>query len=167
MQLEEMKLKKKVNSLIDKITTLNDRLSEKESHIKLLSEEIKMLKVQENSSGAEQEVHLGEESEMFSFIKDFCMIARLIIQNEAYIKYRYETKYSGDFYKIDQVVFEDYICKYAGIDLKTFIGYCVDLALVKSEKNKKCLYNSGEIRVYYVSRPFIEAAIKKEQQVVC
>ena len=161
MQKQEAKLKEKINRLIDKIGEMDGQLKARESHIKLLEEEIKMLQTNESPEEA-QESAVNEESEMFSFIRDFCMVAMLIIQNEAYVKYTYETKNSGSFYKIEQSVFNDYICKYAALDLKSFLNYCVDLGLVKSEKNRKYVYSSGEIKVYYVSRPFMEAACRKE-----
>lgn len=160
---EETKLKEKINRLIDKIEELKKQLSEKDTYVKLLEEEIKMLQVKEDAASTDVRVDNENESEMFAFIKDFCLIARMIVVNEDYIKYRYETKNSGSFYKIEQTVFDDYICNYAGMDLKTFLNYCINLVLVKSEKNRSCVYNSGELRVYYVSRAFIEAAVKNEQ----
>lgn len=161
MLKEEVKLKEKINRLIDKIGEMEGQLKERESHIKLLEEEVKMLQAGKSMEDAQESV-VNEESQIFSFIRDFCMVAMLIIQNEAYIKYTYETKNSGSFYKIEQSVFNDYICKYAALDLKSFLNYCVDLGLVKSEKNRKYIYSSGEIKVYYVSRPFMDAACRKE-----
>ncbi len=161
MLREEAKLKEKINRLIDKIGEMDAQLKERESHIKLLEEEIRMLQVND-STGEVAEEAVSEESEIFSFIRDFCMVAMLIIQNEAYIKYTYETKNSGSYYKIEQSVFNDYICRYAALDLKSFLNYGVDLGLVKSEKNRKYIYNSGDIKVYYVSRRFMDATCKKD-----
>lgn len=166
MASEEVKLKEKINRLIDKIGEMDTQLKERESHIKLLEEEVRMLQARMPQAGESaeeaQENAVSEESEIFSFIRDFCKVAMLIIQNEAYIKYTYETKNSSSFYKIEQSVFNDYICKYAALDLKSFLNYCVDLGLVKSEKNRKYIYSSGETKVYYVSRPFMDAACRQE-----
>lgn len=162
---EEVKLKEKINKLIDKIAEIENCISEKNTHIKILEEEIKILKVKENCSGS-QNIKVDEnESEIFSFIRDFCLIARMLIQNDDYIKYSYETKFSGSFYKIERTVFENYVCEYAKMDLKAFLNFCIDLELIKSEPNRKCIYGAGSQRVYYVSRPFIETANRNTKNV--
>lgn len=50
------------------------------------------------------------------------------------------------------------------MNLKEFINFCVDLGLVKSEKNRRCTYNSAEIRVYYVNKLFVDTAAKREEK---
>lgn len=160
---EENKLKAKINALIDKITVLKSEVQSKDSYIQLLEAEITMLQKRENFSGAES-MDGTAENEIFAFLKDFCKIAKLIIANESYIKYNYETKNSSIFYKVQQSVFEDYICTYAELDLKKFINFCVDLTLVKSEKSRKCVYNSGPTTVYYISKNFVDAAAGKLQK---
>lgn len=160
---EENKLKAKINALIDNITVLQNEVQSKDSHIQLLEAEIGMLQERENFSGAESMEGMAE-NEIFAFLKDFCMIAKLIIENESYIKYNYETKNSSIFYKVQQNVFEEYICTYASLDLKKFMNFCVDLTLVKSEKNRKCVYNSGPTTVYYISKSFVDAAAGKLQK---
>lgn len=159
---EEAKLKEKINQLIDKVDEHKKTISEQNLHIQEIQEEIKMLQVQANCSGAKVKTPVEEENEIFAFIKDFCLIARLIIENTDYIKYQYETKFSSSFYKIEQTVFENYICKYSIMDIKTFLGFCIDMALIKSEQNRKCVYSSGNIRVYYMSRLYAEKAIGQD-----
>lgn len=162
---EEVILKAKINQLIDRVQELNEQLSEKNVYIENLQNDIKMLQMRENASGAQEVVFDSEnESEIVSFLKDFCLISREIIQNGDFIKYNYSTKNSELFYKIEQTVFDDYICRLANVDLKNFIKSCIDLALVKSEKNRKCVYTSGDMRVYYVSRPFMDAAVQENQE---
>lgn len=162
--IEEQKLKAKINGLIDRITDLGNILQNKDTQIQLLEEEIRMHLQKQNFSGA-QEINLnsGTQSKIYSFMYDFCLIASLIIENEDYIKYSYATKYSESFYKIEQSIFENYICKYSRLDLRTFLNFCINLSLVKSEPNRKCIYNSAELRVYYVSRVFMDAAAKKDE----
>lgn len=163
---EETKLKEKINKLIDKVAEYEKCISEKDTHIQILNEEIKILKVKENCSGSQNIKMEENESEIFSFIKDFCLIARMLIGNEDYIKYSYETKFSGSFYKIERSVFENYVCEYSRMDLKAFLNFCIDLDLIKSEPTRKCIYGAGSQRVYYVSRPFIDTANRNEKNVV-
>lgn len=156
MLKEEEKLKQKINLLIDRVEGLTSDISEKEARKKLLQEEIRMLEKQSNPQL--QQLDEENQSEVFLFLQDFCRIAKKILNNEDYIKYNYTTKNSPYFYKIEQSVFENYICEYAKTDLKTFLDFCVDFSLVKAEKNRKRVYASAEIRVYYVSRTFMDAA---------
>ena len=153
MQNEEAKLKKKVNKLIDHIATQTRLLKEKNEYIQQLENEL-MVSSRENGQSINPpvlETNDEEEIAIISFLKDFYGIAN------------YTTKNSESFYKIEQNVFDDYICKYARIDLKSFITNCVDLMIIKAEKNRKCVYNSGESRVYYVSRSFMEAAVRGKE----
>ncbi len=161
---EEVKLKEKINRLIDKIRELEQTVMEKNLLIQTLQDEIKFLEVKEDCPAAKEEQIANGEEEIYAFIKAFCMMARMIIANDDYIKYSYETKFSSAFYKIEQGVFENYICEYAGMSMKTFLNYCIDLALIKSEENRRCVYNSGNLRIYYVSRPFIDKAIGENQE---
>ncbi len=161
---EEKKLKEKINKLIDKIQDYEKVLSEKNSHIKLLEEENKILQVKENCNGSQNIKIDDNESEIYSFIKDFCLIARMLVTNADYIKYSYETKFSNSFYKVERTVLEDYICTYSRMDLKSFLNFCIDLELVKSEPNRKCIYGAGSQRVYYVSRAFIDTANRGMEQ---
>lgn len=165
MPSSEGKLKRKINTLIDRISDLGNDVSSQIMKIQLLEEEIKSLQQKEENFDAELKpvTSLEGESRMSVFMRDFCLIAGLLVQNAAYIEYSYKTKNSEDFYKIEQGVFEDYVCEYAQMDLKTFLNFCIDLGLVKSEKNRKCLYNSAEIRVYYVKRIFMDTAARKEE----
>lgn len=158
---EEQKIKKKINSLIDHITELGNDLKSRDTHIQLLQEQIKMLEkmVMKDDENALQGQG-DEEGPIFDFMRDFCVITRLVILHKDYIPYNYETKNSAFYYKVAQGVWDDYICKYARMDLKNFLNYCIDLGLVKSEKNRKCLYQSGSIRVYYINRLFMDAAAK-------
>lgn len=159
---EEVKLKEKINKLIEKVDEFKQIIAERNMQIEQLQEEIKMLQIKENCSGAKG--NRMEKSEIFAFIQDFCLIASLIIENEDYIKYQYETKFSGTFYKIEQTVFENYICTESKMDMKTFLTYCIDLALIKSEQSRKCVYSSGNIRVYYLNRLFIDKALEREEE---
>lgn len=159
MVREEEKLKKKINLLIDRVQELDNEVSEKNARKNLLQEEIRMLEMQVNQQAPQISLDTEDgQSEVFFFLQDFCKVARRILSNEDYIKYTYETKNSPFYYKIEQSVFENYICEFAKTDLKTFLDYCVDFALIKAEKNRKRVYASAEIRVYYVSRKFMDAA---------
>lgn len=158
---EEAKLKAKINKLIDQIQLLDDEIECKSKNLKDLEEDIRMLQIRENSFGAQKMDMNGSESEI-SFMQDFCLIARMIFENQEYIKYNYTTANSEFFYKVEKAIFDDYICRYAQTDLKTFLNYCVDLALVKSDKNRKCTYNSGKLSVYYVSKAFVDASVGRQ-----
>lgn len=164
---EELALKNKINRLIDRVMSLKQEISRRDAELEELNDGIRRLqeKIRQGSNfvGAKA-VELDErnENDIYAFLADFCMIAGLITKEHAYIEYTYKTKYSADFYKVEQEKFEEYVCGHSGLDLKTFLNYCIDLSLIKSEANRRCVYNSAEIRVYYVSRVFVDAAAKKE-----
>lgn len=164
MQDEDLMLKNKINKLIDRVMDLKGVLQRKDDETLMLKNEIHMLRLQlqnqkQNFNGAQElELNDGNKNNVYTFIYDFCMIAGLIIEEKSYVEYTYKTKFSEDFYKVEKEVFENYVCKYSRFDLKTFLNYCIDLSMVKSEANRSCLYNSGEIRVYYISRAFIDTA---------
>lgn len=103
-----------------------------------------------------------EECEMIQVVRDFCTIARKIIENRDYIEYTYATKYSVSFYKVEQNIFEGYVSRYSELDLKTFLDFCIDLMILKTEPGKRrCSYYSGKRNVYYVSRNFMDCAVRK------
>ncbi len=173
MQNEEAKLKKKVNRLIDRVTEGTRQIEEKNRQGEELEQEIKALqrKLQAGgedgapgASAAERRVLQEGESGLLDFMCDFYHIARMIITKEDYIRYNYATKNSEMFFKIEQSVFDDYICRYARIDLKAFLNRCMELMMVKSDDNGKCVFTSGDIRVYYVSRAFMEASVQRRQE---
>lgn len=160
---EELALKNKINRLIDRVMSLKQEISRRDAELEELNDGIGRLqeKIRQgrNFEGAKApELDDRNESEIYSFLADFCLIAGLIMEDHAYIEYTYKTKYSADFYKVEQEKFEEYVCGHSRLDLRTFLNFCIDLSLVKSEANRRCLYNSAEIRVYYVSRVFVDAA---------
>lgn len=158
---EKNMLKAKINGVIDKINELNDVLKTKEIRIEQLKQEIAKLQNVGPEAISEYEEN---DDEILQFMQDFCIVGRIIIEREDYIPYTYETKYSEKYYKIKQEVFDNCICNYARLDLRTFVNYCIDLCLIKSEKNRKCVYPSAEIRVYYVSRDFLNAIKNRSKQ---
>lgn len=167
MQNDDLMLKNKINKLIDRIMDLKETVQRKDDETLMLKNEIHMLRQkliqmqnqQQNFNGAQElELNDGNKTNVYTFMYDFCMIAGLIIEEKSYIEYTYKTKFSEDFYKIEKDTFENYVCKYSRLDLKTFLNFCVDLSMVKSEANRSCLYTSGDIRVYYISRTFIDTA---------
>lgn len=158
----ETKLKKKINALIERITDKENDLENMKMQTQLLQEEIRLLE-QEERKKCNPHTKQEEESKIERFLRDFCLVARRLIEDDAYIEYSYKTKNSEEFYKVKQEVFEEYICQVAKLDLKTFLHFCVDLRLVKSERNRRCLYNSAEIRVYYVNRIFVDMAAQREE----
>lgn len=163
MSTETQKLKTKINKLIDEVNQLDEDILKKKELLKALKEEIKMLQIRENVSGAEAfDLKDQDKNEMMEFMSDFCLIAKIIFEKKDYIPYSYTTQNSEYFYKIEKSVLDDYIDNYAKTDIKTFLNYCILLALIKSEPNKKCTYSSGKVTVYYVSRVFMEAAAGKE-----
>lgn len=168
MDGEAAKLKAKINQLIDQIQLMNADIAKKNAYIQELEEEIRMLQIRANTSGANKIVNKDNEGRK-SFMQDFCLIARMIFENQDFIQYNYTTANSELFYKIEKSIFDDYICKYAQSDIKTFLNFCIDLSLVKSDKNRKCTYNSGKLSVYYVSRAFVDASVgvKDMQEEVC
>ncbi len=149
-------LSKKINRLIEKNQELDMKIRVTKEEIELTREENENLKNQLNVA-MPGEMIMDGDSEIFLFIKDFCMIAKKIIEESLFIPYTYETKYSGDFYKIEKNTYEEYVCKLSSFDLKRYMKYCVDLKLVKTE-NGKSFFNSGGKKVYYVSRAFMDAA---------
>ena len=97
---------------------------------------------------------------MVLFIRDFCKVAKLMVEEKEYIPYLYETKYSGDFYKIEKSTFEELICNnVTSMDLKCFLQFCADLQMIKKEKGKISFTSAG-LKVYYVSKAFVELAMK-------
>lgn len=147
------KLAKKINRLIEKNQELDGKIRRTKEEIELAREEIEYM----NSQLVPEKIVVEKGSEMFSFIRDFCMIAQRIIEDEQFIPYTYETKYSGDYYKIEKNTYEEYVCKNSDLDLKKYMQFCVDLNLVKTE-NGKSFFSSGRKKVYYVSRAFMDAA---------
>lgn len=146
-------LVKKINRLIEKNQELDGKIQRTEEEIELARKENKKL----NTQLFAEKIVVEKGSEMFSFIRDFCVIAKKIIEEEQFIPYTYETKYSGDYYKIEKNTYEEYVCKYSDLDLKKYMQYCVDLNLVKTE-NGKNFFSSGRKKVYYVSRAFMDVA---------
>ena len=162
MSVEEQKLKTKINRLNDEIYKINSDISVKKAMRKSLEKEVKMLQSRENSSDIfYSNLEKNYDNDIVAFLKDFCVIAKMIFENNDYIPYNYKTQNSEYFYKIEKSVFDDYIAKYAGKDIKTFLNYCITYGLVKSDKNRKCTYNAGTCTVYYVSKAFMEAAESK------
>lgn len=161
--MSEAVVKEKINRLIDEIEKLSRDISERKALRQSLEEEIKMLNFREKSLGAKTITFEDiEKSEMLVFMRDFCVIAKRIFEEKTYIPYSYATQNSEFFYKIEKSVLDDYIEEHARMDIKTFLSYCVALAILKAEANKKCTYASGKITVYYISKIFLEAAAGKE-----
>ena len=155
----ESVLVKKINRLIEKNQDLDSKIYMTKEEIELTRKEIKKL----NMELLPQELKMDEESQIFLFLKDFYIIAKKIVEDAQFITYTYETKNSGDYYKIERAIYEEYICKYSKLDLKKYMKYCIDLRLVKSE-NGKVAFASGRKTVYYVSKAFIDAANRDENQ---
>lgn len=127
---------------------------------KILSETTAEESLPDSGEGAHQEDCL-----MLQVVRDFCVIAEKIMENRDYIEYTYATKYSVSFYKIEQEVFDGYVRKYSQLDLKTFLNICIDLMILKSEPNRRqCSYYTGKRRVYYVSRNFMDCAVRKIEE---
>lgn len=161
--MEQEVVKQKINSLIDEIEKISRDISERKARRQSLEEEIKMLHFREKS--LEEKTITFEDTEksnMMVFMRDFCVIAKRILDEKTYIPYSYATQNSDFFYKLERSVFENYIEEYSGMDIKTFLNYCVKLAIVKSEENKKCIYVSGKITVYYISKVFLDAAAGRD-----
>lgn len=164
-QEEMVKKKKKINLLIDSVSKLQDEINKQEEQKLLLEEKIRIMQQETQSAGDdyEENVQEQEENRMLVFMKDFCLIAKLFVMNTVYIEYRYKSKNSQEYYKIEQGIFEEYVSKYAEMDLKEFLDFCVDLGIIKAEKDRRCLYNSAQIRVYYVKKLFMDIAARKEE----
>lgn len=153
----EQILKKKINLLIKKNQQVDDQIRAVEDETEAVKEEKKILNMQLEAEAAKM-VQSGE-SKIVLFVKDFCKIAEQMVEEKKYIPYQYETKYSGDFYKIEKNAFEQLIGKNTAMELKCFLQYCADLQVVKKEKGKIC-FTSGGVKVYYVSRAFVNEAVR-------
>lgn len=168
MEKSESALKMEINFLIARVEQLTKENQEKVEKINALNSEIEQMAAQfpdSPDSGSETlRIDQSQKNKLRDFLMDFCRIATAIMENQAYIPYSYATKYSEHYYKIEQGVFENYVEKYSELELKPFLRFCVDLQLVKAEANKKCVYSSGNIHVYYVSRLFMDTAAMKEDQ---
>lgn len=165
METSEAKMKKEINLLIARAEQLKNEIEEKENRVRALNEEIGQMKEHISDSESEDiKIDLRQKNKLNNYLTDFCRIAMAIMEDQAYIPYSYATKYSEYYYKIEQGVFEDYVDQCSDLDLKTFLKFCVDLQLVKAETNRKCVYSSGNIHVYYVSKLFMDTAAMKEEQ---
>lgn len=164
MENNESKLKKEINLLIARVEQLTRENEKKIETIKALENEIEQMMLQTDGQTVAIELDKAQKNSLNHFLMDFCRVAASIMEDEAYIPYFYATKYSEQFYKIEQGTFEDYISHGSEIDLKTFLKFCADLQLVKAEANGKCVYSSGSIHVYYVSRLFMDTAAPQKEQ---
>lgn len=165
MENNESKLKKEINLLIARVEQLTQENEKKVEMIRILEGEIEQLMRQPDGPAVTAGLDNVQQNSLNHFLMDFCRVAASIMEDEAYIPYSYATKYSEQFYKIEQGIFETYISQWSEMDLKTFLRFCADLQLVKAEANRKCVYSSGSIHVYYVSRLFMDtAAPQKELQ---
>lgn len=167
MENNEFKLKKEINLLIARVEQLTQEKEKKNEQIRSLQEEIEQMTLQmaepeELSSSIE--LNKAQKNSLNNFLMDFCKVASSIMEDKSYIPYSYATKYSEQFYKIEQGIFEKYVAEHSGIGLKIFLKFCVDLQLVKAEGNRKCVYSSGSIHVYYVSRLFMDTAVSQEPE---
>lgn len=154
-------LAENINEILEKIEEYDNAITAVKLSIQSKLQEINLLAGKENrKDGKEVRVTAGR-NEIFDFMKGFFSLAEKIMTDKVFVKYTYETKYSALYYKIEQVVFENYINRYAQMDSAKFLNYCIDLNLIKSEKNRKCIYNSGEIRIYYLNKNFLDAATAK------
>lgn len=166
MENNEHKLKTEINLLIARVEQLTQEKEEKIEQIRTLQEEIDQMALQVAEPGGLQSIELNraQKNSLNNFLMDFCKVASSIMEDKSYIPYSYATKYSEQFYKIEQGIFEKYVAEHSGIGLKIFLKFCVDLQLVKAEGNRKCVYSSGSIHVYYVSRLFMDTAVSQEPE---
>lgn len=167
MESNEFILKKEINLLIARVEQLTQEKEKKIETIRTLEEDIRQLELQESElDGMSRAIEIDrvQKNNLNHFLMDFCKVAALIMKDEAYIPYSYATKYSEQFYKIEQGTFEGYVSDHSQMDLKAFLKFCVDLQLVKAEKNRKCVYSSGSIHVYYVSRLFMDTAAPQKER---
>lgn len=162
MTSEEKLLNEKINTLIDQNLEMGNKIYEQSEHILELKEENSTLKrlLKNKADCAAPEDVWKEESEIFFFMRDFCQIVRLLFMDDAMIPYRYGTRNSLHFYKVDKGGFDEYVRKYSALQLHRFIHYCVDLSLIKAEQNGKCVYTSCSQKIYYIKRTFADAAAK-------
>jgi len=155
---ETLKLKAKINTLIDKIKNVDSEILERKRVKKTLEDEVKMLQIREKSPGAQPMDSVNFDGPMETFLRDFCLVTKLIFEKNEYIPYSYATSASESFYKVEKSVLDNYVCQYSRTDIKSFLNYAVKLGMLRSESNGKCTYNSGKIVVYYISKAFIDMA---------
>lgn len=161
MSEETSRVLEKMNAMIQEILDYDAAINAKKSAIRQCLKEINCLAGKEICTTPKKESLEGKQSEVFQFLKDFFLVLRKIHEDDAFIKYIYKTKQSANYYKVGQETFESYINQYSYTEPAVFLNYCVDLSLVKAEANRKCVYDSGEERVYYIGKSFADAAIRE------
>ena len=144
--------KEKKRRLQDKIGELEEQISRKKALTEQLKAELEKLKAEARKD--EERGNMGE-NKLNLFMKDVGVVFQAIVEEEAFIKAKYTTQSSQMYYKIEKDVFEGYIRRLAGLEVKDFVEFCKKLFFIKVENNK-CTFPSGKTRVYFLNKGVVD-----------
>lgn len=97
----------------------------------------------------------GGENKLSLFMRDICIVLQTAVNEDAFMKAKYATQSSQMYYKIEKDIFEGYISRLSALEVKEFIEFCKQLSVIKLENNK-CVFPSGRIRVYFLSKGIVD-----------
>lgn len=149
-------LKEKCNKLLDII-----------DEMRLEKEECQSGKKESRDTRIAASQEPETQTALFQFLSSLCSVIRQIQKDEAFIRYSNQSKNSILYHKIEKETFERYIEEFSALDKKDFIAACVDLQYLKSEKNRKCVYNSDALRVYFVSKAIVKLILTEPAAEAC
>lgn len=128
-------------------------------------EELSRLLEQERKKNEELKKGKGinKGNELLNCINSFCEIVNKIIAEDQFIAYKNYTKNSARFCKVEKTIFEGYVDADPNINKKLFYDLCIDFALLKSDENRKCIWNDNPVRIYFINKVLVD--LLKEKQV--
>lgn len=149
-------LKEKCNTLVDLTMELQTAYERLKNENDFLQNENQNLVNSLQESYEQLQKYPSELSSTFiSFFVDFYTIAKKVYEDKAFIPYTYESKNARNYLKIEKGIFEQYITQNTDIPLKNFKEYCSQFFLIKSEDNRKFVFSSDKIQIYYVNKAVI------------
>lgn len=93
-------------------------------------------------------------SDFFIFLDGLGQILKEIQKNNEIIPYKNYSKNSNKYYKVEKIIFEDYI-ENAGFDKKIFIDMCISFSFIKSDEKRYIwsdIQGDQTIRVYMINK---------------
>lgn len=154
-------LKEKCNTLVDLTMHLQAECERLKNETEFLQMENQNLSDSLYGCYEKLQNYPSELSSTFiSFFVDFYTITKKVYEDNVFIPYTYDSKNARNYLKIEKGIFEQYITQNTKIPLKNFKEYCSQFFLIKSEGNKKFVFSSDKIQIYYVNKAVIGCLLR-------
>ncbi len=149
-------LKLKCNKLLDMIEEKNTEIIKKDNEILNLKKRISNLEEKNESDTVSIDDKKESPDELILIARAIKKVIKAAVTEDAFIKYTRASKYSEQYCKIEKNTFEKIISSAIEMDVKTFIEYCAKFKFLKARHKLNCVFNSDDLRIYYVNRVLVE-----------